>query len=38
LFLPQNPPLVADPVIVVSSLPIWILAAALPPSDPPERT
>jgi hypothetical protein len=36
--MPQNPPLVADPVIVVLSSPIWMLAAELPASDPPERT
>jgi hypothetical protein len=36
--LPQKPPLVADPVIVVLSSPISMLAAAVPPSEAPEFT
>jgi hypothetical protein len=34
----QNPPLVAHPVIVVLSSPIWMVARELPASDAPERT
>ncbi len=34
----QNPRLVDDPVIVVLSPPISMVAAELPASDPPERT